>query len=161
MTLRSTLVGPPNKNKRTKSGHLIPMTYAYLNLRLGKAKYTTIRLLFDSGASGTLLSHKFAKKLRVRQSKSTSWKTAAGTFSTTGKAKVNFRLPELHRTRSIEWNVNVTEQDMNYDMIVGRDLLTELGVIIDFDRNVTKWDDAEVPMKDYDSIPDTDFHIQD
>ena len=49
--------------------------------------------------------------------------------------------------------------DLGYDIIIGRDLLTELGIIIDFKNNVSIWDNAEVPMKERECTIDSAFHI--
>ena len=54
------------------------------------------------------------------------WTTTAGNFATFGTCKVNFKLPELDRHAHISTNVHVTNKDMNYDMIIGRDLLRKL-----------------------------------
>ena len=35
---------------------------------------------------------------------------------------------------------------LEYDMIIGRDLLKSLGIIIDFKHGVLRWDDVTIPM---------------
>jgi transposase InsO family protein len=40
-----------------------------------------------------------------------------------------------------------------YDMIVGRDICLEMGIIINFQDHVMTWDDAVVPMKTYPNKP--------
>jgi hypothetical protein len=37
----------------------------------------------------------------------------------------------------------------NYDMIIGRDMLTDLGIDIRFSDNVISWDGAEMPLKEF------------
>jgi hypothetical protein len=37
----------------------------------------------------------------------------------------------------------------NYDMIIGRDMLTDLGIDIRFSDNVIGWDGAEMPLKEF------------
>ena len=43
------------KGKRQKMIHLTPVTFGLLNYRLGKPKYTNIKILFDSGASKSII----------------------------------------------------------------------------------------------------------
>ena len=35
---------------------------------------------------------------------------------------------------------------LEYDMIIGRDLMKSLGLIIDFKHGVLRWDDVTIPM---------------
>ena len=43
--------------------------------------------------------------------------------------------------------VNVTEQKSNYDMIVSQDILSELGINLNFKDMTVQWDTAVIPMK--------------
>ena len=76
--------------------------------------------------------------------------TMAGPITTTDTVKTTFILPEFHPHRSIEWTFNVTPMTMNYDVILGRDVLEELGMQIDFSNCTIVWDEATVPMKNID-----------
>jgi len=73
---------------------------------------------------------------------------------------LQFTLPELHEKRLINWDFHVTRQSFNYDMIIGRDLLTELGIEFSFKKQTITWDTAEIPMKPRDCTPETSFYIQ-
>ena len=59
-----------------------------------------------------------------------------------------FSLPEFFEDRLIEWNVHLTEKLGHYDMIIGRDLLTELGVDINFSTSTCSWDNSVIPMRE-------------
>ena len=48
----------------------------------------------------------------------------------------------------IRHKVHVTENDMNYDMIIGQDLLEELGIDLKFSTKTIVWQHREIPMKD-------------
>ena len=61
-----------------------------------------------------------AKKLKVKKTVKTHWKTMAGTVSTGGTAKVEFPLPEFHEDKLLEWKVHLALKLGNYDMIIGR-----------------------------------------
>jgi hypothetical protein len=82
-------------------------------------------------------------------SKSTNWTTKAGTFKTDDKVKCQFTLPEFHEGKDISWNMYAGESDArfdSYDMIIGRDLLHELGIDLLFRLGVMKCNNATVPM---------------
>jgi hypothetical protein len=67
-------------------------------------------------------------------------------------------LPEFHEGKDISWNMYVDESDArlnSYDMIIGRDLLHELGIYLLFSLGVMKWDNATVPMRDPSQLRDS------
>ena len=39
-------------------------------------------------------------------------------------------------------------------MIIGRDLLSELGIILDFNGETMTWDESTIKMKDYEDLLD-------
>ena len=54
--------------------------------------------------------------------------------------------------------VDETDARLNsYDMIIGRDLLHELGIDLLFSLGVMKWDNATVPMRDPAQLRDTEI----
>ena len=65
-----------------------PILFAKLLIRSGKAKYTTLKCLLDSGASASMISRQHVKKLKLRNDTTTKWATAAGNVSTGAKCKV-------------------------------------------------------------------------
>jgi hypothetical protein len=91
-------------------------------------------------------------------SKSTNWTTKAGTFKTDRKVTCQFPLPDFHQGKDISLNMYADESDArlnSYDMIIGRDLLHELGIGLLFSLGVMKWNKATVPMRDPSQIRDT------
>ena len=150
-TLRSELLQPNQKKRKTE--HSCPMIFGVMRTSLGKPKTAEVRILCDSGASKSIIKSDLVKKLRVKRDSHTRWKTAAGNFDTNATAKVQFKMPEFHETTAVEWTFHVTKQPLGYDIILGRDLLEELGVTIDFKTLTLTWDDVSVPMKDVNSFP--------
>ena len=69
------------------------------------------------------------------------WTTPAGTLNTTYKVKTEFCIPELHDNRMITWDMHVADDLGNYDMIIGRDVLTDLGIDLCFSDETIIWDD--------------------
>ena len=129
---------------------------AVINTRRGKPKHDVMRCLLDSGTTSTLVLKKFVKKLRLKPATKRTWMTRGGKFSTTKTTTAKFRLPELHNEREIEWKVHVDEskspEDTNYDMIIGGDLLIQLGIDITYSKKIIQWDGATLPMRSIDLL---------
>jgi len=69
-------------------------------------------------------------------------------METSQKTKLQFMLPELSETKLIKWKMHVVESTtMNYDIINGRDILEELGIVINFKTKQITWDEVSVPMR--------------
>jgi len=88
--------------KQEKPEHVSTITFALLNTKNGKKKQSQLadlRVLFDSGCSGTMVNKKFTKKLKKKSSNKQSWTTKSGVFETAGKCKVQFTFPEFHDKR--------------------------------------------------------------
>ena len=141
--------GDHNKDQLYKSSvqDLVPLTFERMNLTRGKPKPQNIRILLDSGSSATVMCQWLVKRLKVRKTVETQWKTMAGTVSTAGTAKVELSLPEFYEDKLLEWKVHLTPKLGNYDMIIGRDLLTELGIDIHFSTHTCTWGNSTIPMR--------------
>jgi xylose isomerase len=66
---------------------------------------------------------------------------------------VTFSLPEFNLKKqiylSLEFHMkNRSESSSTYDMIMGRDILGELGIIMNFNDHTVTWDSDTIPMKD-------------
>ena len=136
-----------NKDYTKTVADLVPVTFGRLNLSKGKPQPKNIKILLDSGSSGTIMCENLAKKLRVKKSSTTKWKTMAGTVSTAGTAKVEFSLPEFHEDTLIEWKVHLAPKLGDYDMIIGRDVLSEVGIDIHFSTHTCTWGHSTIPMR--------------
>ena len=128
-SLRKALAGEPPSKKQRTSEESVPILFGQICTReKGKPKPKTIKILLDTGGSDTIVNAKFVSKLsKIKGSKQT-WQTAAGDLSTSEQVQVQMTLPELHEKRVVHWKMHVTENELNYDMIMGRDLLAELGI---------------------------------
>jgi hypothetical protein len=140
--------------KKLKTKHLSTITLGYLHSRKGSSKtkhQKRLKILFDTGCSATLISHKLISKLKTKETKASVWKTKAGSFKTTKTCKIKFTLPAFHEHRDITWRAYVDESTSSlsrYDMIIGRDLLQELGINFLFSQELMEWDFATTPMLD-------------
>ena len=119
-------------------------------IKTGNQKFQTVRILFDSGSSGTLINHRFTTKLKQVATTESKWTTKTGTFVTSRKCKVELVLPELHRDKHITWMMHIDESDMlssKYDIIIGRDLLKAVGIDLMFSTQEIHWANATAPMR--------------
>ena len=162
-SIRSTLAG----HKRSNNGQekvqndLVPIVFARIRTRLGKPKPQTIRILLDSGASASIFNIKFLNKLHLKRNQTTTWTTAAGNFTTSRTTEVQFTMPELYDDRVIEWKVHVAKDTGVYDAVIGRDLLRELGITMNFKTNTVTWDDSTIHMRSQLSKAASAYFIRD
>jgi predicted aspartyl protease len=118
----------------------VPVVFAVINTRLGKEKFKRISVLLDSGASSSVISHNIVDKLRIKPDQATVWNTAAGKMSTHRKVRMTFTLPGLSPSASVDTTVHVHDGHLSlYDMIIGRDLLKDLGIDVLFSTSTIEW----------------------
>ena len=91
----------------------------------------------------------------------TMWTTPAGELNTSTKCQGTFMIPEFHDDRVIQWDLHVTKTLGAYDMIIGRDILTDLGFKFDFTNQTVEWDGISIPMKDGDATEEESFFVPD
>ena len=133
----------PKKTKLAKGGVQEPTPITYFNVmkrsktRL-KIQHEGRTVLFDSGSSHTII----LKKLVEHQ----SWKrlrnpigfdSCNGVFDLTHQTEVALIFPELNSHREVTWNCFIDDRpsdDLGYDLIIGRDLMTQLGIELDFNN---------------------------
>ena len=89
----SDLCRPPQKCQKTNQ--LTPVTVMLINTRLGKSRFKKIRILLDSGSSGSIILEKFVRKLCMKNDATTSWIMKGGNFQTSKKCKTTFILKEF------------------------------------------------------------------
>ena len=150
----SDLHGRPWKHQKTNQ--LTPVTVALINTWLGKSRFKKIRILLDSGSSGSIILEKFIHKLCMKNDATTSWITKGGNFQTSKTCKTTFILKEFFKNKSIEWNLYVdsTPGLHWYDMILGHDVLSKLRIMLNFKDQTMTWDDLTISMKDPESLAD-------
>jgi hypothetical protein len=111
-----------------------------------------MRVLLDSGYGGTLINRSFVTKFKRKTlSKSLNGLPRQAHFKTDGKVTCQITLPEFHQGKDISWNMYVNESDArlnSYDIIIGRDLLHELGIYLLFSLGVMKSENMTVSMRD-------------
>ena len=118
-----------------------------------------IRALCDSGTSSSIMEAKLASKLRVRKDSTTTWNTAGGPLVTNKRAKVRFNLPQISNSMTVEADVHLANEiSHRYDLIIGRDLMRELGIKLNFESDTIEvGDDVQIPMCDMDNLHEIQF----
>ena len=145
--------------KKRKKTHLVPLTFLKFDTRSsGKGKPVTIKALLDSGGSGTIVSHKFATKLKRVRATPTRWSTPSGLMTTNEVVKIRMEFDEFIPGRKIHWKAHVAKDLGAYDMIIGRDLLSDLGIDISFSDQACLWENVSLPFKELDATVDA-YHI--
>ena len=81
------------------------------------------------------------EKLRLEKDTVMQWHTQAVNITTNLKVKVYFTSPALIVTNTVTWNFHVHDSaKVRYDMILGRDLLTELVFNLEIFKHFIKED---------------------
>jgi hypothetical protein len=78
---------------------------------------------------------------------------------------VTLSLPEFNLKKQMHssWAFHVddrSESSSTYDMIMGRDLLGELGIIMNFNDRTVTWDTDTIPMKDRGTLSSVEALIE-
>jgi hypothetical protein len=76
------------------------------------------------------------------------------------KCKSQFCIPELEDKILLEYNLNVANTLVGYDMIIGHDILEDLGIVIDFKQKISIWDHQECPFKEHDATVKTSYFVE-
>ena len=76
-------------------------------------------------------------KLKQKEAEKNMQETQASKFTTSKKANVYFCLPEFSATKIVSWKFHVGDSTAGrYNMILGRYLLTALGLDLKFSKNI-------------------------
>ena len=83
--------------------------------------------------------------------------TLAGNFTANEEVKLQgVLLPKFHKTRHLQTLMaKIFDWGCRYDMILGRNLMNELGIVLNFDDKSITWDGSTVDMRAYDQDHDS------
>ena len=79
--------------------------------------------------------------------KTNKWTTTAGTFNTTFVKEIILKLPELNHSAVIYSKCHLTDKLLNYDLILGRDIIHEIGIICNIENKTITWQEVSISMK--------------
>ena len=85
--------------------------------------------MLGSGTTGSIIHSCFLQRCKKRRK--IVWTTIFRQFQIHGKANIVLKLRRLNPDKHSTKNVRVTNQDSNYYIILGRDVLNKIGMILD------------------------------
>ena len=121
-----------------------------------------VRVLLDSGSDGDLLFHKkgAAKQFPyLNRQVPMTWHTSNGSFQTKGEGSFQLKFFEYSNSKQVKVKPDVVEYDgvklkkPLFDLILGTKTMRELGIILDFKKQVITIDEIELPMQSIKEMP--------
>ena len=99
------------------------------------SKVCTIKTLWDSSAS-ELIIHEDVLYIchKIFKDKKKQWSTMAGNFKTISVPKIILKVQELNHSAEIYAKCHLTNKLLNYNLILGRDILHKTGINFNFEN---------------------------
>ena len=111
-----------------------------------------MQCLLDLGTTGCWISRKkLPSTIHTNKIPAVTNQTLAGSFTANESVILkNLLLPEFHRTHHLDTlQAKIFYQMCCYDMILGRDLMNDLSIVLNFDLKSMEWDKAIVVMQEH------------
>ena len=115
----------------------------------GKATARVLRVLFDSGGTGSMAHRRVCPPgTEVTPTPTRQVNTLAGHLSSSGKIEIQgMRLPEFDRNRVIDSHEFGTfDTPCQYDLILGTEFLAKMGIKLDYEKLQVEWLGIVRPM---------------
>ena len=71
----------------------------------------------------------------------------AGTFYTTFVTEIILKVPKLNHSAIIYTKCHLTDKLLNYDLILGKDIIHKLGIIFSFENETITLQEVSISMK--------------
>ena len=120
---------PKPRGKNSTNSQIHPGT---LN-EIKNFRVSTIKILLDKGTIASIVRkdvlyehHRFLNDIKNK------WSIMVGTFNTTFVTELVIKHPELNHSGEIHTKCRLTDNLLNYDLILGRDIQHEPGMIFHF-----------------------------
>jgi transposase InsO family protein len=152
---------PVPPQKKTKQVHYTAEIIVETMNREGQI--VPINALLDTGTSSTIILRHFVKKGAVKSDKHRlqQWNTLGGKFFTKRQALIDFKFPELDNTKKVTWSCHIdestTKANASYDMIIGMDLMTNIGIFVNTSSKTIDWHEASIPLKQRGQLQESHF----
>jgi hypothetical protein len=150
------------KSNKNSPKQLTPVTIMVVDtISLVKSRIL-LKILLDSSSTTTMINRKCLPRncQTCKISKSRKIGTLAGSYTSSEMVVLrNLRLPELDK------NCNVDQQkalvfdadSCRYDVILGADFLSKLGIDVKYSTGTIEWFDNELPLHDTRYLQSKDF----
>jgi hypothetical protein len=123
-----------------------------------------IRALLDTGTTATIIILKeFVGKgrSRTKTKERTKWKTLVGTFTKNYESLLDFKFSEISTSRVVNWQAHVDDKTSSkeaaYDMVMGMDLMTSIGITVYCEQRCIRWGVTEIPLKTRNTLNDNEI----
>ena len=117
-----------------------------------ETKHNNLRVLIDTGSSHSLINKKYTTKSK-RKENTKQYSTRSGTLKTKYELIEQLMLPEFSDKKNITWQFSIFEgSDVGYDIVIGRDLMLELGMDISFAKKSVSWEGIKIVMQDFNKL---------
>ena len=149
----------PYKHTKIWNNHYSPIIHGCMNKIKDRAKFKNVQILLDSGCIYTIVIEMLITKLTTRKYTVIKWHMQEGNITTNVKVKIYFNPPKLRA------NCHVDNSTKNrYYIILGRDILTKIGLNLKLSEHVIKTDDETfkglvAPMVDMGTYQFKDLNI--
>jgi hypothetical protein len=74
---------------------------------------------------------------------------------------LDFKFPELSTRKVVTWQAHVDDKtsgnEAAYDMIMGIDLMTAIGITVYFEQRCIRWGGTEIPLKTRNTLSDNEI----
>ena len=126
-------------------------------------KASLIRVLLDTGSDGDLWFQEKGTKPRfsyLTRQVPKSWHTSNGSFQTRGRGEVNLSFFEYSNSKEFLITPDIVDYDPKkmakpaFDLILGVETLTKLGIVLDFRTKMITIDEIMLPMRNIDNLSD-------
>ena len=116
----------------------------FVELPNGQSGTRLRKTLLDSGASCSVVNSRAVQNLNCERAKITPFKTIAGQFNCKEICNTQIKMPELKISAIVDVQMHVTQMNGHYNIILGRDIFSKLGIILDFQQQILCWEDEIV-----------------
>ena len=111
------------------------------------SKARIIKILLDSNASASIVRKDVLyERYRILKDKKTIWSIMVGTFNTTYFTEIILKLPELNHSAEINAKCHLPNKSLNYNLILGRDILHILGIVFNFENKKITWQESSISI---------------
>ena len=152
---------PTSKKKELKKSKRLKEEISYIarpiaiinvkkNLKSNSNYTSGLVTLCDSGADDSFIRKDALPPGTTLIKSKDKYSVAGGMYKVKYMAKVYFTLPEFSESKIINHLFRVDEtngKNIGYDAIIGRDIMSVIGMKIDFQAQTLKWDKTDVSMK--------------
>ena len=130
------IINPP-KCAKTLNSRYYPILHGCMNTRKGKAKFKNFCILLDNECSSMIIMGRLVGNIHQYKCATMQWHLQARNITIDIRVRINLNTPALIVTSVVTWNCHLDESAKGrHDMILGRDILTELGLNLKFSEHV-------------------------